>query len=77
MPRFAPKHWVDYVSNGQLYTIELANGHLYYFFPGNLVFRAFVAVFNAFGISAANPDGTTIRRATTIEYVLAALLMVI
>ena len=78
LPRNEPKHWVDYVSNGQLYTIELANGHLYYFFPpGNLVLSApFVAVFNAFGISAANPDGTyNPEGETTIEYVLAALLM--
>ena len=51
LPRFPPKYYFDYVSNGQLYTIELANGHLYYFFPpGNLVLSApFVAVFNAFG----------------------------
>jgi len=33
LPRNPPKYWVDYVSNGQLYTIELADGHMYYFFP--------------------------------------------
>ena len=78
LPRNEPKHYVDYVSNGRLYTIELANDHLYYFFPpGNLVLSApFVAVFNAFGISAANPDGTyNPEGEEKIEYVLAALLM--
>ena len=78
LPRYQPKHYVDYVSNGKLYTIELANDHLYYFFPpGNLVLSApFVAVFNAFGVSAANPDGTyNPEGEATIEYVLAALLM--
>jgi hypothetical protein len=78
IPRYEPKHYVDYVSNGQLYTIELANGHLYYFFPpGNLVLSApFVAVFNAFGVSAANADGTyNPEGEATIEYILAAILM--
>src|SRR5882762_8138182 len=76
LPRYPPKHWVDYESNGQLYTIELANDHLYYFFPpGNLVLSApFVAIFNAFGVSAANADGTyNPEGEATIEYVLAAL----
>src|SRR5258708_39951566 len=37
LPRYPPKHWVDYESNGELYTIELAIVNLYYFFPpGNL-----------------------------------------
>ena len=60
LPRFEPKHYVDYVSDGKLYTIELTNDHLYYFFPpGNLVLSApFVAISNAFGVSAANVDGT-------------------
>jgi hypothetical protein len=78
LPRNEPKVYADYVSNGQLYTIELANGHLYYFFPpGNLVLSApFVAIFNAFGVSAANADGTyNPEGEATIEYVLAALLM--
>lgn len=78
LPRNEPKHYVDYVSNGKLYTIELVNDHLYYFFPpGNLVLSApFVAIFNAFGVSAANEDGTyNPEGETTIEYVLAALLM--
>jgi hypothetical protein len=78
LPRFEPKHYVDYVSNGKLYTIELANDHLYYFFPpGNLVLSApFVAIFNAFGVSAANADGTyNPKGEATIEIVLAALLM--
>jgi hypothetical protein len=78
LPRNEPKHWVDYVSNGQLYTIELSDGHLYYFFPpGNLVLSApFVAVFNSFGVSAANEDGSyNPEGEATIEYILAALLM--
>jgi hypothetical protein len=78
LPRYQPMHYVDYVSNGKLYTIELANDHLYYFFPpGNLVLSApFVAIFNAFGVSAANEDGTyNPDGETTIEYVVAALLM--
>jgi hypothetical protein len=78
LPRNEPKHWVDYVSDGNLYTIELANGHLYYFFPpGNLVLSApFVAVLNAFGLSAANSDGTyNPEGEQKIESILAALLM--
>jgi len=78
LPRYEPKHYVDYVSNGPMYTIELANGHLYYFFPpGNLVLSApLVAVFNLFGISAANHDGSyNPEGETLIESVLAALLM--
>jgi hypothetical protein len=78
LPRNPPKYWVDYVSDGQLYTIELANDHLYYFFPpGTLVLSApFVAAFNAFGVSAANADGTyNPEGEATIEYILAALLM--
>ena len=78
LPRNEPKHYVDYVSNGRLYTIELANDHLYYFFPpGNLVLSVpFVAVFDAFGISAANPDGTyNPEGEEKIESLLAAFLM--
>lgn len=78
LPRNEPKHWVDYVSNGKLYTIELANDHLYYFFPpGNLVLSApFVAIFNIFGVSAANPDGSYNEEGEQkIEVVLAAVLM--
>src|ERR1700730_10520406 len=78
VPRYEPKHYFDYVSNGPLYTIEVVDGHLYYFFPpGNLVLSApFVAVFNAFGVSAANPDGTyNPDGEEKIESVLAALLM--
>lgn len=78
LPRYEPKHYVDYVSNGKLYTIELANDHLYYFFPpGNLVLSApFVAICNAFGVSAANADGTyNPEGEQQIESVLAALLM--
>jgi hypothetical protein len=80
LPRFEPKHYVDYVSNGKLYTIEVANDHLYYFFPpGNLVLSApFVAIFNAFGVSAANADGTyNPHGEATIEIGLAALLMAV
>jgi hypothetical protein len=78
LPRYPPKHYVDYVSNGPLYTIELANDDLYYFFPpGDSVLSApFVAVFNAFGSSAANPDGTyNPEGEAKIESILAALLM--
>src|SRR6266436_8095343 len=76
VPRYEPKHYFDYVSNGKLYTVEVVDGHLYYFFPpGNLVLSSpFVAVFNAFGVSAANPDGTyNPEGEATIEYGLAAL----
>ena len=78
LPRLEPKHYVDYTSNGKLYTIEVSNNHLYYFFPpGNLVLSApFVAIFNAFGVSAANLDGTyNPDGEEKIESILAALLM--
>lgn len=78
IPRNPPKYWVDYVSDGNLYTIEMADGHYYYFFPpGSVVLSApFVAVFNVFGVSAVNSDGTySPEGEATIEFVLAALLM--
>ena len=78
LPRLEPKHYVDYTSNGSMYTIEVVNNHLYYFFPpGNLVLSApFVAVFNLFGVSPANADGTyNPDGEEKIESILAALLM--
>lgn len=78
IPQNPPKHWVDYESNGELYTIELTNNHLYYFFPpGGVVLAVpFVAVFDVFGISAVNPDGTyNPENEETIEHTIAALLM--
>lgn len=78
LPRLEPKHYVDYTSNGALYTIEVVDNHLYYFFPpGNLVLSApFVAIFNAFGVSPAHPNGSyNPDGEERIETIMAALLM--
>lgn len=78
LPRFEPKQQGGYVSNGDIYQLELKDGHLYYFFPpGSSVLSVpYVAVMNALGISATKPDGTyNPQGEARIEVTLAALLM--
>ena len=78
IPRLAPTQQIGYVSNGSVYQLELVKGRLYYFFPpgSSILSVPFVAVMNAFGISAANPDGTyNPHGEIKIEANLAALLM--
>lgn len=54
--------WIEdgKLRGGPIYQLEIARDHVYYFFPpGSSVLSVpFVAVMNAMGISAANPNGT-------------------
>jgi hypothetical protein len=63
---------------GGIYQLELRDGHVYYSFPpgSSILSLPWVAVMNAFGISAANADGTYNPRGEThIQASLAAILM--
>jgi len=78
LPRHEPVWHGYYFKNGPVYQLEVTRGHLYYHLPpGSSILSApFVAVFNLFGISAANTDGTYDRRGEVIiEAGLAAFLM--
>jgi hypothetical protein len=78
LPRHEPVWHGYYFKNGPLYQLEVTGGHLYYHLPpgSSILSTPFVAVFNLFGISAANMDGTYDSRAEVIiEAGLAALLM--
>jgi hypothetical protein len=78
IPRQEPVWHGYYFKNGTAYQLEITRGHLYYHLPpgSSILSTPFVAVFNLFGISAANPDGTYDRRAEVIiEAQLAAVLM--
>src|SRR2546422_11172053 len=58
--------------------LERVNGHIYYYPPagGPVLSIPFVAVMNAFHLSAANPDGTfKLRGEGEMQALLAALLM--
>jgi hypothetical protein len=78
VPRLAPEYHDHTWKNGYIHQIELVNKHLYYYMPpGSSVLSVpFVAVMNAFGVSAVNPDGTyNAAGEVKIETCLAALLM--
>jgi hypothetical protein len=78
LPRQPPMDRGYYISNGLIYQLELANGHiLYHLPPGSSTLSVpYVALMNAFGISTTNPDGSYNPRGEgRIEYSLAALLM--
>src|SRR5260370_10180277 len=63
---------------GGIYQLELANGHVYYYLPpgSSMLSVPWVAVMNAFGISAANADGAyNLRGERIIQASLAAILM--
>lgn len=66
------------IPNADGYQIKEINNHLYYFYPpGSSVLSVpYVALMNAFGVSAVNADGThSLKGETTIQRGLAALLM--
>lgn len=78
IPRHPPRYDDHAYKNGLMYQLEIVGPHLYYYMPlGSSVLSApFVAVFNALGIYASNPDGTyNSYGEETIETILAALLM--
>ena len=68
-----------YTYNGkQTYQIQVVDNHLYYYLPpgSSVLSMPFVALMNAFGISASNADGTfNLAGETVIELSIAALLM--
>ncbi len=78
IPRLLPKYGEDHIQNGDMYQLDIVGDHLYHFFPpGSPVLSApYVALLNASGVSAANPDQTFNEKGEeTIQRSLAALLM--
>lgn len=78
IPRHNPKQQKAYISNGDIYQLELIDNHIYYFFPpgSSMLSVPHVALMNALGVSASNPDGTYNREGEAkIQIGLAALLM--
>lgn len=76
---FALDHYAISAAEVQEHTqLERVNGHIYYYPPagGPMLSMPFVAVMNAFHLSAANPDGTFKRRGEVeMQAIIAALLM--
>jgi hypothetical protein len=78
LPRHEPEDRGYYISDGAIYQLEIARGHIYYHLPpGSSILSApFVAALNLIGISAVRPDGTYDPQGEVrIEAGLAALLM--
>jgi hypothetical protein len=78
LPRHEPQWRGYYYSNGPIYQLEIARGHIYYHLPpGSSVLSVpFVAALNLIGVSAAKADGTYDPQGELkIEAGLAALLM--
>jgi hypothetical protein len=85
IPRLEPtvqKKWFrnrPYTYNGkQTYQIQVMDNHLYYYLPPgtSILSMPFVALMNAFGVSASNADGTfNLKGETVIEAFIAAVLM--
>ncbi|HEY0004140.1 MAG TPA: hypothetical protein VGB17_04955 [Pyrinomonadaceae bacterium] len=76
--RRPPRYHDNTYKNGEMYQLELVGPHLYYYMPpgSSILSTPFVAVMNAFGISASNPDGTyNPDGEEMIETSLAAILM--
>ena len=80
IPRLPPKFHDNTYQNGDMNQIELVKDHFYYYFPPgtSILSVPFVALMNAFGVSAANADGThNLEGETKIQARLAGLLMAI
>jgi hypothetical protein len=78
VPRLEPFQREDYLMDGDIYQLEIAGNHIYYFFPpGSAVLSApYVALANLYGLNAAFPDGTYNHQGEIdIESGLAAILM--
>jgi hypothetical protein len=78
LPRLKGIRFGSYYKNGGIYQLELLDGHLYYYMPpgSSVLSLPYVALMNALGVSAANPDGTYNQEGETkIQATLAALLM--
>ena len=76
---FALDHYAITPAEVQSHTqLERVNDHIYYYAPaaGPLLSVPFVAVMNAFHLTAVNPDGTfNLRGEVKMQALLAALLM--
>lgn len=75
---------LDFAPAGSIYQLEKVNDHLYYYFPpgSSILSVPYVAVMNAAGISASNPDGSPnpygeIRIQTDLAALLMAVLAVL
>jgi hypothetical protein len=60
IPRLKPTWHDNTFKNGEIYQLEIVGPHLYYYLPpgGSLLSLPYVALMNAFGVSAANTDGS-------------------
>jgi hypothetical protein len=78
IPGLPPKQQTGFVSNGDIYQLEVINGHIYYLFPpgSSILSLPYVALMNVVGVSATSRDGSYSRTGELkIEASLAALLM--
>ncbi len=78
IPRLPKKQQSGFISNGDIYQLELVNGHIYYLFPpgSSMLSVPYVALMNIVGISAASQEASHSREGEAkIEASLAALLM--
>jgi hypothetical protein len=78
LPPGEPVWFGVYFKYGNIYQLEVVNGHIYYYFPpgSSLLSIPFVVVMNSFGISATSADGAyNPRGEATIEAIISALLM--
>jgi hypothetical protein len=76
--RLPAKQQFSYVSVGDIYQLEYVDNHIYYFYPPgtSVLSLPFVALMNAAGIFATNPDGSySPDGEIKIQARLAALLM--
>lgn len=80
IPRLKPTWHDNTLKNGEMYQLEIVGPHLYYYLPpgSSILSIPYVAWMNAFGISAANADGSyNPEGETRIEAGLASLLMAV
>ena len=78
LPSAAPVIAGDYLKYGNIYQLEVINGHVYYYFPpgSSILSMPLVTVMNMFGVSAAKADGAYDPNGeAAIEAKIAALLM--
>ena len=84
IPRLPPKQQLFHASIGNIYQLEYAGNHIYYFWPpGSSVLSVpFVGLMNVLGTSAAtadgtyNPDGEVLIQARLAALLMAALAVV-
>jgi hypothetical protein len=78
IPGLPKKQKSGFISNGDIYQLELINGHIYYLYPpgSSILSVPYVALMNIVGISAASQEASYNREGEAkIDASLAALLM--